>query len=74
MLRRGRFEQRAEDRDFNVVGDQALEDLSRVRFVLDQRVMDLAAVALLLCDRELFVDGCLLQRQQHFAADLLRQR
>src|SRR5450755_4114581 len=44
MLGRGRLEQRPVDRDLDVVGHQALEDLLRLGLVLDQRPV-LAALA-----------------------------
>ena len=39
VLGRGGFEQRAEHRDLDVVGNQPVQDLLRVRLVLDERVM-----------------------------------
>ncbi len=39
VLGRGRLQQRAEDRDLDVVGDEPLEDLLRVGLVLDERVL-----------------------------------
>jgi hypothetical protein len=79
VLRRRGLEERTVDRDLDVVGDEALEDLLRPGLVLDERVVSgLVVTAALVLGLVLVLLGLedrrLLQRQQRLAAHLLHQR
>src|SRR3954451_11905549 len=74
MLGRGRLQQRAEDRDLHVVGDQPLEDDGGIGLVLDERVVAGLAFGTLLLALAALEDRRLLQRQQRLPPQLLHQR
>src|SRR5215207_9294585 len=72
QLRRGRLQQRPVDRDLDVVRHEPLEDLLRLRLVLDERVVPGRRGRLFL--RVGLKDRRLLERQQRLAPHLLRDR
>ena len=77
VLGRGRLQQRAVDRDLHVVGHQPREDVPGLGLVLGERgVPGLLAWSLgeVLLHLRGLGHGRLLQRQQHLAPDLLRER